>query len=388
MKLRIAQLLDTLYWGGAQRMQIFLVETLAPLGIDLTVIDMSESINSLVPGRLRELGARVVQFPFDGLFSPGAFVQLWRFLQAEKFDLLHTYLTHANTVGPLLGKLSGTPVIASLRAADFEYKTFTRRRELLERRSIQAFAAVTMANGIVVGEFARARLGAKAPVAVIPNAIESLPPLADAERLALRRSVLGDAPGPLVLSVGRLVEQKGFPDLLDAYAQVQAEFPGSRLAIAGEGELRPLLEGQIARLGLAGRAVLLGLRPDARRLMGCADIYANSSVLEGTPVTLLEAMASGLPVIATRVGEGPHLLDGGAAGLLADAHAPDQLAEALRRLLGSADERARLGQAARQRVELCYNREAWRSSLLELYAQVSPRAGEFVTQLKAGQAAR
>lgn len=375
--MRIAQMLDTLYWGGAQRMQIFLVETLRPLGIEITVIDLSDSSDSTVPARLNELGAPVVSFPFDVLFSPGSFARLTRFLRAEKFDLLHTYLTYANIIGPAAGVLSGTPVIASLRNADFEYKTYTRRRELLERLSMRYLANVTMANGRMVGEFARARLGPKAPLVVIPNAIEPLPILEAGERQALRRQLMGDPARLMVLSVGRLVEQKSFHDLIEAYARIQSKAPPSALVIAGRGDLQPTLQAQIDGLQMHDHIFLLGHRDDARRLMACADVYANSSNIEGTPVTVLEAMASGLPVVATRVGESPFLLEEN-AGLLVAPHQPAELAAALLRLLQSPTERQQYGQAALDRVRRCYSRERWRDELLHLYAQVVPAARQYI----------
>lgn len=375
--MRIAQMLDTLYWGGAQRMQVFLVETLRPLGIEITVIDLSDSSGSTVPGLLNQLGAPVVSFPFDKLFSPRSFTRLVRFLRAEKFDLLHTYLTYANILGPAAAALSGTPVITSLRNADFEYRTYTRKRELLERLTMRHLTDVTMANGHVVGRFARARLGAKAPIAVIPNAIEPLPALEAAERQALRRQVLGEPDRLMILSVGRLVAQKSFPDLIEAYARVQPEAPPSALVIAGHGDLQPALQTQIDSLQMSEHICLLGHRDDARRLMACADIYVNSSNIEGTPVTVLEAMSSGLPIIATRVGENPYLLDEN-AGLLVDAHQPGELAAALLRLLQSPLERQRFAQAALERVRRCYSRERWRDELLRLYAQVVPAARQYI----------
>ena len=117
--MHIAQMLDSLNWGGAQRMQLFLVETLRPLGVDVTVIDLGDSSGSSMPSRLRAAGAQVVSYPFPRLFSPGSFIRLVDFLREQQFDLLHSYLTYSNIVGPLAGGLTGTPVIASLRSAGF-----------------------------------------------------------------------------------------------------------------------------------------------------------------------------------------------------------------------------------------------------------------------------
>jgi glycosyltransferase involved in cell wall biosynthesis len=377
--MRIAQMLDSLNWGGAQKMQQFLVETLHPLGIDITVISLRNDSNSTIPAEIETLGARVVKFPFPQLFSPGSFANLLKFMRREKFDLLHTYLTYSNIVGPVAGILSNVPVIASLRSADFGLKTFTRQREYLERKSLQHLAQRVMANGIVVGQYARKRLGEKVVIDVIPNSVDTFPTISEMDRLSIRAEILGDPKKTFILSVGRLTHQKGFPDLLKAFAELHLSHPLAVLAIAGGGDLQDELQKQINHLGVQGSALLLGDRQDARRLMAAADIYINSSHIEGTPVSVLEAMSAGLPVIATDVGETPFLLDEG-AGLLVPPQQPDAIERALRSLLDSAEYRRSFSQSALARVSRVYSRRVWRKKMLELYAQVTPVAQSYLDQ--------
>ena len=366
--MRVAQIIDTLQWGGAQRMQMFLVETLVPLGIDITVIDLGGSPNPVVPAALTAMGASVISFPFDQLLSPGSLLHLIEFLRAEKFDLIHTYLTYANIVGSLAGALCGTPVITSIRNADFAYKGYNWKRKMLERIAIGLFSRRTMANGVVVGQFARQYLGNNPIIDVIPNAIGQLSALSEDERQTLRSELLGDPQRTMILSVGRLTPAKGFFDLFEAFAQVHPSYPNCTLVIAGGGDLQEDLQSRIHDLGLEQDILLLGSRDDARQLMGAADIYVNSSHWEGTPVSVLEAMATGLPVIATRVGENPYLL-AESAGLLVAPHQPCELAEAFKVLLASSAEREKFARAGLERVTRYYSREAWRDSLLRLYAK-------------------
>jgi glycosyltransferase involved in cell wall biosynthesis len=371
--MQIAQMLDTLYWGGAQKMQLFLVETLRPLGIELTVISLSDSSNLPVAAKLQEAGARVVTFPFPKLFSPGSFLKLVNFLRVEKFDLLHAYLTYSNIVGSLAGALTGTPTIASLRNADFEHKGYTPQREFIETFSMRHIATRVMANGLVVADFARERMKGQRPIDIIPNAVDFVPAIPESERRALREEITGNANRPFVLSVGRLTAAKGFPDLLEAFSTVREQFPAAALVIAGGGTLLDELKLQIERLHLQGQVFLLGRRNDVPRLLASADIYVNSSHWEGTPVSVLEAMAAGLPIVATKVGESPHLLDEG-AGVLVSPHQPQELAAALIGLLASPEKCAQLGPSARERMGRYYSRETWRKSLLDLYAQITPKA--------------
>jgi glycosyltransferase involved in cell wall biosynthesis len=241
-------------------------------------------------------------------------------------------------------------------------------------------ATRVMANGIVVAGFARKRLKDNRPVDVIPNAVDFIPALPAAEREQLRIEISGDAKRPIILSVGRLTIAKGFHDLIDAFALVHAQYTSAVLVIAGGGSLQEEFQAHIQRLGLKDHIFLLGRRNDVPRLLAAADVYVNSSHWEGTPVSVLEAMAAGLPVVATAVGESPHLIENG-AGLLVPAHQPQELAAALNSLLASASERQKLGQAALERIQQRYSREIWRRSLLDLYAQITPMARPYLAQI-------
>ena len=378
--MRVAQMLDTLYWGGAQKMQLFLIESLRPLGIELTVISLRESSDSPVIPKLQAAGARIVTFPFPNLFSPKSFFQLVNFLRAEKFDLLHAYLTYSNIIGPMAGALAGTPTIASLRNIDSMPKDYSVLRATLETFTLRHVATRVMANGLAVGEFARQRVKNSRSVDIIPNAVDFVPAISEAEREQFRREITGNPERPFVLSVGRLTQAKGFFDLLEAFAVVHAQYPEAALVIAGRGKLIDGLTARMQELGLAGSVFLLGMRNDVPRLLDATDIYVNSSHWEGTPVSVLEAMAASLPVVATTVGENPYLLDKG-AGMLVPPHQPQELASALIDLLASPEKRTALGQSARERVQRYYSRETWCRSLLDLYAQITPKAIPYLAQV-------
>ncbi|HEY3311087.1 MAG TPA: glycosyltransferase [Anaerolineales bacterium] len=375
--MRIAQMLDTLSQGGAQRMQVFLVESLQPLGVELTVISLREPSKSPYLERLQAAGARVVSFPFPRLFSPGAFINLVKFLSHEKFDLLHAYLTYSNIVGSMAGRLTGTPTIASLRNADKQGVSYTPKRAMLEVFAMRYLATRVMANGIAVAEVARKRLNNARKVDVIPNAVDLIPSIPEDERRLLRQAVLGDPGRKFILSVGRLTAAKGFHDLIDAFALVHAQDGLAALVIAGGGDLRNELNEHVAHLGLTGHILLLGPRDDVPKLLAAADIYVNSSHWEGTPVSVLEAMAAGLPVVATRVGENPYLLEPD-AGLVVQANQPAELASALLTLLASDVKRQSLGQAARERIGHSYSRVTWQKSLLALYSEITPEAKPYL----------
>lgn len=376
--MRIVQVLDTLRVGGAQKMQVFLVRSLQPLGIDLTVVNLSNYADPTLVAQLEAAGARVVAFPFPRLFSPASFFRLVRFLRKEKFDLVHAYLTYANILAPLAGRLSGTPVIASLRNAEYRHHKYVLRK-YIEDFSFQHLAQRVMANGNAVGDFARKRSG-KTPVDVIVSAVDMIPLLVEVERDSLRHELVGDVQRPLILSVGRLTRAKGFFDLLDAFKIVHSAQPNAALVIAGGGVLQDNLIDHIHKLDLQNDVFLLGPRHDIPRLLASADIYVNSSHWEGTPVSVLEAMSAGLPVVATIVGENPYLLSQ-ETGRLVPPGQPEKLAAELISLLNSPQTRIELGRAARIRIKENYGRHLWCRNILALYTKITPRANEYLKKL-------
>lgn len=153
---------------------------------------------------------------------------------------------------------------------------------------------------------------------------------------------------PLVGMAGRLVAVKGVEFLLEAFASLVGGGAEANLEIAGDGSLRESLERRSQELGLSDRVRFLGWVDDLDTVMRRWQIYVQPSVSEGASMTALQAMALGLPVLATSAGGLPETL--GDAGLLVEAGDPRPLAEAIRRLQGSAELRQRLGQAARRRV--------------------------------------
>ncbi len=151
--------------------------------------------------------------------------------------------------------------------------------------------------------------------------------------------------------MAHLRSTKGYPDLLQAARLVAEADDAVRFVAAGHGPQDTQLERLRDNLGLGDRFRFLGYREDALGLMSALDVFVLASHHEGRPVALMEAMAIGVPSVATRVGGVPDMLDDGRAGLLTSAGQPEELAAALQELTGDPARRAALGHAARQRAE-------------------------------------
>ena len=192
---------------------------------------------------------------------------------------------------------------------------------------------------------------------VIPNAVD----------VAAFRHTHHSAQTPRILTVGRLAFPKAFAVLLRALAIVE---PGTfRAAIAGDGPQRDQLEGDVAALGLSDAVQLLGTRPDVVDLLADSDIFVLSSRSECLPMSVIEAMAAGLPVVASAVGGMPELVENGRTGILVPPDDPAPLADAIARLAGDAGLRRRMGEAGRARAEALFDVDEFRLAHIDMYAR-------------------
>jgi len=196
---------------------------------------------------------------------------------------------------------------------------------------------------------------------VVENAIEAPPPVP-------RRSL--DSPRIRIGSVGRLAAEKGFLDLFEAFARLVTDGHDVELQVFGEGPQRSELARWIARRGLGDRVLLRGFEADRSSIFRTFDIFVLSSHREGLPNALLEAMAQALPIVATRVGGVPDAVTHGEHALLVPPRAPRELHTALQVLCLDPTLRARLGDAARVRVEAGYAFDARMTKIADLLDQL------------------
>jgi len=210
-----------------------------------------------------------------------------------------------------------------------------------------------------------------AKIHILGNAVDpdEYCPVSAEEKRALR-SQLGLPPNvPIVIFVGRLAEEKGLPVLLDAWRQIETD---AYLAIVGSGDLAAELAHTVAQHGLAERVGLLGRRDDVRALLQASDVWTLPSYTEGLPVSLLEALACSLPVVATPVGAIPELVTHSENGWLFPAGDVTALADALRTALSLTPEQRRaIGDQGRRVVLDRFSVDAVGGTYLKLYESVA-----------------
>ncbi len=381
--LRIDYFIDHLKVGGAQRHLLELFASLDRRRFALQVT-VAKAEGPLVAA-VERLGIPVRSFGVGAsLARPGTLARLVataRRLRAERVHVVHGYLYAGNLLGMLAGRLAGVPVLlASKRSLD----RYPRRSQLLATRLANACADRILCNA---DEVARVVLAEERPdpakITVIPNGIRIPQPPPPMERPA------GLPPGARVVGlVGRLGWKKAYPDLLEAAVRVRAARPEVEFVIIGDGPLRGEIASQAARLGLGPHLHLLGeLSPVAPLLRGF-DVFVISSIIEGMPNALLEALARERPVVATRVGGIPEIVAHGESGLLVPPADPPAMAEAILRLLDDPRLASAYGAAGRRTVEARYGLDAMAARFTALYEELAAARGLAIPDAQPSMAAR
>lgn len=365
---RIAQMIDSLIVGGAQTLQVRLAEAARARDVKLTVISLSHKSHAPLLDQLDTLGVCTITFHAGHWLDPRRIWRMTRFLRDGRFDVLQTHLAYSNVIGAMAGRLAGASVLATLHSTDSHPRPRHAVRRQLETWALRYGAQRVVAVGYSVAEAHRQRLRGK-PIDVIFNAVPTMLGLSPAERAALRAELTGDPSRPLLIAVGRLTAAKGYGDLIEAFAMVHQVHPSAYLIIAGDGGLRAELAKQVAALRLTESVMLLGARDDVPRLLAASDLYVSASHWEGLPVSVLEAMAAGLPVVVTGVGDVPRVVVDG-TGVVLLPRQPAALAAAMRSLLEDPIRRQALGAAAQAHVARHFGIDAWFDQILALYREV------------------
>jgi len=305
-------------------------------------------------GSIRRIDVPSLVRPIRPAKDVRAAAELKKIIARGRFDIVHTHSSKAGLLGRWAARGSaarvvhtphghvfdgyfGVPLTQVILAAERKAAawcdrivvlTDAGRRDHLDRRVGRAAQFVTIPSGVPLGK--------------VSHALEAR---------ASAREALGIAPDAFVVGcVARLEPVKGQIHLVEAIARLAASMPSLTLLLAGDGERREALESHARARGIADRVIFAGAVADPVQALAASDLFALPSLNEGMGRAAVEAMAAGVPVIASAVGGLPEVLDRGNAGLLVPPGDPGALADAIRELAGSPDKRSRLAGAARIRA--------------------------------------
>ncbi len=368
--MRVALLTTSVEFGGIEGVLLNLLQHIEP-GVELVPLVFTRTdAKSSFFDRLRALGVahetlyvnsrRPVVNPLVNL---GELIALVR---RGGFDLIHSHGYRADIFALPVAKWCSIPLVSTVHGLIGN----DRRLELynaVDRRILRFFTRVVAVSAAIKDDLV-AHGVREDRVEVIANAVT---PVREADASATRRKMradLGIDDSDFVFGyVGRLSPEKGVHYLIDAAAQLAAERPGIRLLIVGDGADRGQLE-QAARDGaLRNKVTFAGFQSDTPPWYSAMDVLVLPSLTEGTPMTLLESMAIGVPVIASRVGGVPAVVDDGDNGILVEPGSARDLHQAMARVAADAASRLRIAERARQSVHEHYNVPSWIRRTVAVY---------------------
>jgi glycosyltransferase involved in cell wall biosynthesis len=329
---------------------------------------------------LSQAGVRVFEVPtlvheVRPILDARATLGLWRLLRRDRPTLVHTHTSKAGVVGRLAAWLAQVPVVIHTPHGHVFYGYYgtvaSAIIRLLERLLAKITDRIVTLTDRGAEEHVRFHIAGAEKFATIHSGIVLAHFRSVRVDPAVKRKELGLPPeGPIVGTVGRLVPIKGQVWLLKAAPLVLAEFPQACFVIIGDGPLLGELKELTAKLGIGLRVMFLGAREDVSECLAALDLFVLPSLNEGMGRVLLEAMAEGCPVVATRVGGIPDIVNDGTTGLLVPPRDDRALAEAILILLRDRSRRAAYGEASRRHVDGRFDVETMVRDIERLYDEV------------------
>lgn len=365
-KVRLLHLITRLPIGGAERLLLGILRNLDDRRFESVVCCIQDR------GELAEeaeaLGVPVIALNLmqRGGHDRQVVPALRRLIREQHIDLVHTHLYHANLYGRLAARKEGVPAIASVHNT---YKKRKWYRHLINRWLARKTFVVTAGSEDVERDLLEVDCLPKAKVVRLPNSI-------DLSRVETKLSVaeakqrFGFAPSDIVIgTVGRVEEQKGQAFLLEAFARLSQRPAGGqlKLLLVGDGRLLSQLKESAERLGITQTSCFPGNIAKLADVYRSIDIFVMPSLWEGLSLAMLEAMAAGLPIVATEVGGARDVLGNSQWGLLTPAHDSAALADAIAVLLDNPQRRAEMASGGADRVRKNYSVTALTSQLSNIY---------------------
>ncbi len=372
-RLRVAHVVLSLDVGGLERNVLNQVREGQSLGQEVSVVCVTQP--GVLASQVESLGGRLFCLHKRPGIKLATIVQMRNVFWALKPDIVHTH-----QIGTLF---YAGPAVASLRRARTRvvhtehgrepYATSVRRRWLGRLAGLHAQRFFCLTHDMAA-ELIKQRIVPKSKVRVIDNGIDIDRFREQGDPDALRRSLRIPPDSPVIGSVGRLVEVKRHDVLLRSFAEVVRAVPDAHLVIVGGGPLEDELLALACRLDLESRVHLVGQQAEAWKFLYIMDCFALTSRSEGMPQAVLESAIAGLPIVATRVGGLPELIEDGRTGILIEPNDSAVLTRALLTVLRAPDKARAMGRAARQRVESRFHvrrmAQVYHQHFLELLGRV------------------
>ena len=313
------------------------------------------------------LGVRTIVIPIAGVLGLQWFLGYWDLIRKERVALIHAHEFSAIVCGWMLAKMTGVPLVATVHGKNYFWEKWRRR---VAYRIVSRYGSL-VAVSADLKRFICDKVGVAAEqVQIIYNGVAAAQPVADEEAQACKAELAIVGRFPVLGVVGSLYPVKGHRFLISAMPEIIRRWPGAVLLVVGRGELEASLKAQVEQLGIAENIRFLGMRADVPRLLSVLDAFVLPSLSEGLSLALLEAMASGKPVVATAVGGTPELVDQGQTGFLVSSEDAGSLAIKLIELLQDPLMMQRFSDQGAKRVRQRFSLEHMVVQYRRLYASL------------------
>ena len=386
-KIKIAQVITRMDWGGSPDIVRILCEKLDPEIYDIRLV----SGLTLHPSeKTREFFKRFKDNIFHiarlkrniNIFNDTfALFSLCRLFRKEKFDIVHTHTAKAGMLGRLAAHIAGVPrIVHSPHGHNFYgyFNFFISKIILVLERTISVITnRVVTLTELAKRDYLRFDVAPKENIRVINSGLE----LADYRKVDVdkgrKRDELGAGQDTILVGmIGRLEPVKG-PEyfiegarlVIDSLSKGH-EWQGLKFLIVGDGSLRNILENRCSELGISDKVIFTGWREDIPEILSILDILVLPSLNEAVGRILIEAGASGIPVVAAKVGGVPEIVKDNETGVLVQPKDPDSMAQGIMDLLEDKDKRLRMGEASKKWIDDKFSAETMVKAFSDLYKEL------------------
>lgn len=362
--MNILQLISSAGRYGAENVVLDLTESLGEYGCDVTlgVFLNKHKPNTELVDVARQRGLKVEMIPCDGRFDRKTIQAIRECIRKRRIDLLHTHTYKADLYGYAAARKLEIPRVATIHIWS-ERNLALHFYGILDRMVLRRFD-----KAVGVSDEIAARLR---DCGVAPSRVEKIGNGIDIELFQNTRPTLAEEIGKkdrvLVGMVSRLLPEKGVEYFVRAAKQVLDSYPQALFVLVGDGPHGPALKALSRELGIEDRMIFAGQRRDMPGIFASLDVFALPSLNEGMPLVILEAMASGLPVVATRIAGIPEVVLHQETGLLIEPGDTVALRDSILRLIADRELRMKLGVNGRERVRQYYTRNVAARNYLRLY---------------------
>lgn len=340
-KIKVMQIIPDLGIGGAEIMVENLSLQLTKKGFDVKIISLYNH-NSAITERLEKNNIQVIYLDKKLGFDWKIAVRLYKLMKEYQPDVVHTHL-YAASYGISASVIAKVPIKVHT-IHNLATKEFSKINRIINKVFYHYYGVVPVSISPLIKQTVRKEYRlAENSVAMIYNGIDLKKSLPKAD-YAFNNEKIN------IIHIGSFKEQKNHIGLLRSFKIVCDQFPNTNLRLIGTGELEEQIRNCVRTLKLENNVEFLGLKANVFSFLNSADIFVFPSLWEGMPISLIEAMATGLPIVATGVGGIPDMIENNISGLIVDVN-NENISEALIKLINSAELRERLGGKARIAAE-------------------------------------